>query len=86
MFPYLHIPGSSCGAYSGGVLNDDCTTVVTSRDIIAGAVTAYGQPFNVEVHTHGTNTAEFVGFNVVYNQVPCGSGASQPRDAVFVAN
>ena len=73
--PYIQIHGANCINYSGGVLNDECTTTAADRDAVAGIVRATGQVFQLEVNTMQTVTASnTIGFSLVYHQIPCGSG------------
>ena len=33
---------------------------------------AYGMPFTLALNTYGVDAATTPGFNLVYNQIPCG--------------
>ena len=69
---YLGIPGSSCHLYGGIYLNNDCTTTADNLDSESGIVNSIGLPFTLEVVTVTGNDGTD-GFNIMYNQIPCGS-------------
>merc|ERR1711976_286938 len=70
---YIHIPGSDNGNYAGGHLSDDGTTTAANQESTDGVVQGSGQLFHVEVNSHDVD-ADTVGFNLVWNQVPCSNG------------
>ena len=69
---YIGIPGSSCHLYGGAYLNNDCTTTAANLDAESGVVNSIGLPFQLEVVTV-TGNDDIDGFNIMYNQIPCGS-------------
>jgi len=69
---YIHIPGSINGEYGGLALSDEVQAIAANQDITSSTVRASGQRFLIEVNTYGT-AAGTLGFNLVYNQVPCNS-------------
>merc|ERR1711963_804962 len=72
---YIQIPGSDFLNYSGnGLSNDAEFATATLLDSTGSSVEASGQLFNVLVSTATNNCAiasDCVGFNLVWNQVPC---------------
>ena len=76
---YLGIPGSVNQNYGGAHLTEDSESAITAQqDTTSGAVQANGQPFQIVVNTYGA-AAGVLGFNLVYNQVPCSAGIVRPN-------
>ena len=71
---YIHIPGSINGNYGGLALSDEVQAIAANQDITSSTVRASGQRFLIEVNTYAT-AAGTLGFNLVYNQVPCNAVA-----------
>jgi len=66
---YITIPGAYAGIYGGGILSDETVIV----DTTSGTVQTYGVPLRVNLNTYGVDSATTIGFNLVYNQTPCGA-------------
>jgi len=75
---YIGIPGSVNQNYGGTHLSEDTTTTAADQDTTSGSIQANGMPFQVVVNTYGA-AAGVLGFNLVYNQVPCSSGITRPN-------
>merc|ERR550532_1574804 len=69
---YLSIPGSANSLYGGLAFNDDAATIAAIVDETSSSVQAYGMPFTLGVNSYGVADAAVMGFNLVYNQLPCG--------------
>ena len=65
---YLTIPGGYSGIYGGSIFSDD----VTIAESTSGTVQTYGVPLRVNVNTYMVDNAADIGFNLVFNQIPCG--------------
>ena len=82
------IPGSQWTSYGGAALVDDAVAASTpggspaiakaTRDETPSAVRASGQLFQISVNTYDS-AATILGFDLLYNQVPCG-GTGNPLD------
>ena len=71
---YLHIPGSISGNYGGITLTEDTEAAIApNQDTTGGAIRAIGQLFQIQVNTYDAQ-AGAMGFNLVWNLVPCSSG------------
>ena len=66
------ISGSANSLYGGLAFSDDSTTIAVNIDESSSSVQAYGMPFTLGVNTYGVADAAVMGFNLVYNQLPCG--------------
>ena len=75
---YLGIPGSVNQNYGGTHLSEDSNTIAANQDTTSGSIQANGMPFQVVVNTYGA-AAGVLGFNLVYNHVPCSSGVTRPN-------
>jgi len=69
---YLSIPGSANSLYGGLTFSEDATTIADNIDESSSGVRAYGMPFTLGVNTYDVANAEVMGFNLVWNQLPCG--------------
>ena len=69
---YLTIPGAYAGIYGGGIFSDE----IGIADTTSGTVQAYGVPFRINVNQYGVDDDDDIGFNLVYNQIPCGSNVN----------
>merc|ERR1712107_413992 len=77
---YVSIPGSECATYSGMVLNNDCTVIGANMDNTPGVVSSVGYPFEL-TFTNVIAATAITGFNLVYNQIPCGNLSPQTTQA-----
>ena len=68
---YIEIPGSASIAYGGEYLVEDFTTIANNQDTVDGAILASGYPFTLTLRVP-TGTANSIGFDLTYIQVPCG--------------
>ena len=72
---YLAIPGSVNGLYGGLAFSDDAQSIAANIDETSSSIQAFGMPFSITVNSYGTISTAIsgaLGFNLVYNQVPCG--------------
>jgi len=69
---YLSIPGSANSLYGGLAFSDDNSAIAANIDETSSSVQAYGMPFTLGVNSYGVADAAVMGFNLVYNQIPCG--------------
>jgi len=69
---YVSIPGSQGSAYGGAQLAADCTSTDASLDDEGSVITAVGLTNTLIVATPSGASA-ITGFNLAYNQLPCGS-------------
>ena len=67
---YITIPGAYVGIYGGGTLSDD---VGPTAETTSGTIQAYGQPLQIRVNTYGVDNSATLGFDLIYNQLPCGT-------------
>ena len=70
---YISIPGSANQLYGGLHLSDDPTTIAANIDEVSSGVQAFGMPFQLTVNSYGVADAAVMGFNLIYNQLPCAS-------------
>ena len=68
---HITIPGSMHYTYAGEHLSDDYTAIAANREEISGAILAANMPFTVTV-VEATGVAGSLGFNLVWQQAPCG--------------
>ena len=66
------ILGSANSLYGGLTFSEDATTIADNIDESSSGVRAYGMPFTLGVNTYDVANAEVMGFNLVWNQLPCG--------------
>ena len=52
--------------------SDDATAIAVNIDETSSSVQAYGMPFTLGVNSYGVADDAVMGFNLVYNQLPCG--------------
>merc|ERR1711993_113977 len=69
---YLSIPGSANSLYGGLTFSEDATTIADNIDESSSGVRAYGMPFTLGVNTYDVADAQVMGFNLVWNELPCG--------------
>jgi len=72
---YLSIPGSVNGLYGGLAFSDDAQAIAANIDETSSSIQAFGMPFSITVNSYGTISTTIsgaLGFNLVYNQIPCG--------------
>ena len=72
---YLSIPGSVNGLYGGLAFSDDAQAIAANIDETSSSIQAFGMPFSITVNAYGTIATAIsgaLGFNLVYNQIPCG--------------
>ena len=76
---YLGIPGSVNQNYGGTHLTEDTESAIAGQqDSTSGAIQANSMPFQIVVNTYGA-AAGTLGFNLVYNQIPCSAGILRPN-------
>ena len=73
---YLSIPGSVNGLYGGLAFSDDAHATAANIDTTSSSIQAFGMPFSITVNAYAatitTTISGAMGFNLVYNQIPCG--------------
>ena len=72
---YIAIPGAYAGIYGGGIFSDETVIV----DTTSGTVQTYGVPLRVNVNTYDVGSSVDIGFNLVYNQIPCGANINSDK-------
>ena len=70
---YISIPGAMHDLYGGNTLTDELGNTETE----SGTVQAYGMPFTLAVNSYNVDDDDVPGFNLVWNQLPCGSHTSE---------
>ena len=67
---YITIPGTYSGIYGGGTFSD---VVGPAAATTSSTVQSYGVPYRINVNTKGVDAATTLGFDLIFNQLPCGS-------------
>lgn len=63
-------------------MSDDAATIADNIDEESSTVEAYGMPFTLAVNGYGVADAQVMGFNLVYNQLPCGGSGNMRRNTL----
>ena len=70
-YPFILL-GSANSLYGGLTFSEDATTIADNIDESSSGVRAYGMPFTLGVNTYDVADAQVMGFNLVWNELPCG--------------
>ena len=82
---YISIPGAMHDLYSGNSLADEIPVAEdtstnpdtpATQETTGGTIQAWGMPFTLSVNTYNVDDDDVPGFNLVYNQLPCGNHRS----------